>query len=457
MTQDSGSERPQRTVAELLAEYGAAGGEAPRRRRRRSDDDENSTPQTIIERVLSDSGKLLPIRDDQPPEPPRTGRRGGDHRPVGPQQPQSPRQQPQTPRQQPPPQPSGYAEPVRPPLGPPTGRGLPPTSPPMPVGPPPGQPMPSQPLPSQPLPSQPLPSQSLPAGPPAGQSMPPASRPGMPPVRPAGQPPQASRPAIKPVGPPTQQPLSRPGVSPAGRPPAGPPPMAARPPRPLDDDLATAINPPLPDDFDLRPYPQQSSMQARLGGPTEANTEEFPLVPPGRPGATQLVTPVGPQGPTTRRPPVAPPMESTQAHPGPYVDDYDTDGAGAVDDFNPSRDDFDEPDDFDSRPGRDRIDAIDADDDDEDVEPLSPGREWLLMGAQVGAGAIAGALVFLAFSWLWGFQPIIAVLAALVVIVGLVFGVRRWRRADDLQTTVLAILAGLVVTVSPAALLLVRR
>jgi hypothetical protein len=437
MTRDSGSERPQRTVAELLAEYGAAGGDAPRRRRRRPDDDENSAPQTIIERVLSDSGKLLPIREDQQPEPPRTGRRGGDHRPVGPQQPQPPRQQP--PQQQPP---TGYAEPVRP-LGPPTGRGLPPTSPPMP---PPGQQMPSQPMPSQPMP----------AGPPSGQSMPPGSRPGMPPVRPVTQPvaQPPSRPAMKPVGPPTQQPLSRPGVSPVGRPPAGPPPMAARPPRPLnDDDLATAINPPLPpDDFDLRQYPPQASMQARLGAPTEANTEEFPPVPSGRPGATQLVAPVGPQGPTTRRPPVPPPMESTQAHPGPYVDDYD----GAADDFNPSRDDFDPSDDYDDRPGVDRIDAIDADDD-EDVEPLSPGREWLLMGAQVGAGAIAGAAVFLAFSWLWGFQPIVAVLAALVVIVGLVFGVRRWRRADDLQTTALAILAGLVVTVSPAALLLVRR
>jgi hypothetical protein len=225
----------------------------------------------------------------------------------------------------------------------------------------------------------------------------------------------------------------------------------------MDDDLATAINPPLPDDFDLRQYPPQPPIQARLGGPTEANTEEFPLVPPGRPGATQLVAPVGP---TTRRPPVPPPMESTQAHPGPYVDDYDAaDPAdfNEADDFNPSRDEFDPSDDYDDRPGRDRIDAIDADDDDEGVEPLSPGREWLLMGAQVGAGAIAGAAVFLAFSWLWGFQPIVAVLAALMVIVGLVFGVRRWRRADDLQTTVLAVLAGLVVTVSPAALLLVRR
>ena len=79
------------------------------------------------------------------------------------------------------------------------------------------------------------------------------------------------------------------------------------------------------------------------------------------------------------------------------------------------------------------------------------------MGAQVGAGAIAGAAVWLAFSWLWGLQPVVAVIAALAVIVGLVLGVRRWRRADDLQTTVLAMLAGLVVTVSPAALLLLHR
>jgi hypothetical protein len=200
-------------------------------------------------------------------------------------------------------------------------------------------------------------------------------------------------------------------------------------------------------------------MPARLAGglPPEATTEEFPLVPPaGRSGpppqaATQVVAPVG-------RRPGPQPMESTQAHPAPFVDDYDADDDLS---FNPSRDDFDDRDSFDSRddyddrPGLDRIDG--DEDIDDDREPLSPGREWLLMGAQVGAGAIVGAAVFLAFSWLWGFQPIIAVLVALVVIVGLVFGVRRWRRADDLQTTMLAVLAGLVVTVSPAALLLVRH
>lgn len=273
---------------------------------------------------------------------------------------------------------------------------------------------------------------------------------------------QASRPGMTPVGPPTQQPLSRPGIPPAGRP--GPP-LGARPPvaGPPPDDVATAVHPAIP--ADDRGFPP--TVQSRLAGmpPEAATTEEFPLVPPGPagpPGPTQVVAPVGPQ--PQRRPP-GPPMErieSTQAHPGPYVDDFEDsrpqerlfdDDPG--DDFHPSRrEDFDGPDDFDDRdrPDRDRIDAMD-----DDGDSLSPGREWLLMGAQVGVGAIAGALVFLGFSWLWGFQPIVAVLAALVVIVGLVFGVRRWRRADDLQTTVLAVLAGLVVTVSPAALLLVRR
>jgi len=46
---------------------------------------------------------------------------------------------------------------------------------------------------------------------------------------------------------------------------------------------------------------------------------------------------------------------------------------------------------------------------------------------------------------------------ALAVTVGLVLLVRKIRRADDLQTTVLAVLVGLIVTVSPAAMLLVKN
>ena len=49
-----------------------------------------------------------------------------------------------------------------------------------------------------------------------------------------------------------------------------------------------------------------------------------------------------------------------------------------------------------------------------------------------------------------------ALVVALAVTVGLVLLVRKIRRADDLQTTVLAVLVGLIVTVSPAAMLLVK-
>jgi hypothetical protein len=254
----------------------------------------------------------------------------------------------------------------------------------------------------------------------------------------------------------------------------------------VDDDQATAIHPPLPDDF--ADYPQQPSqqqpkpqqpppppphaqppapLQARLAGlPPEATTEEFPLVPAEPPQAApaQQRPPQATQqvGPATQRH-LPPAMESTQAHAGPYVDDdYEDDDfpAGGVataesDDRGfPGHDDYDDEDQADA-PRSQRVDSFA--DDDEHADDAPGGREWFLMAAQVGAGAVAGAAVWLAFSWLWGIQPVVAVPAAIIVIVGLVLGVRRWRRADDMQTTVLAILAGLVVTVSPAALLLLHR
>ena len=87
----------------------------------------------------------------------------------------------------------------------------------------------------------------------------------------------------------------------------------------------------------------------------------------------------------------------------------------------------------------------------------SPARQWMSMAVQVALGVVGGAGVWLAFNWLWVKLPAAALAAAVVVIAGLVWIVRRIRRAEDLQTTVLAVLVGLVVTVSPAALLLLSR
>ncbi|MGH3901071.1 MAG: hypothetical protein ACRDTA_23055 [Pseudonocardiaceae bacterium] len=82
-------------------------------------------------------------------------------------------------------------------------------------------------------------------------------------------------------------------------------------------------------------------------------------------------------------------------------------------------------------------------------------REWAVMVAQIGIGVVGGAALWLICEWLWQRLPVVALVVALAVITGLVWVVRRVRRAEDLQTTVIAVLVGLFVTVSPAALLLV--
>ncbi|MQA14767.1 MAG: hypothetical protein GEV09_11500 [Pseudonocardiaceae bacterium] len=87
----------------------------------------------------------------------------------------------------------------------------------------------------------------------------------------------------------------------------------------------------------------------------------------------------------------------------------------------------------------------------------SPVREWAVVASQVGAGVIGGAVLWLVCEWLWQSIPVLALIVALAVITGLVWVVRHVRRAEDLQTTVVAVLVGLFVTVSPAALLLLGR
>ena len=96
--------------------------------------------------------------------------------------------------------------------------------------------------------------------------------------------------------------------------------------------------------------------------------------------------------------------------------------------------------------------------DDETAQPAgSPLWEWAVMVSQVGIGIVGGAALWLICEWLWQRIPVVALVVALAVITGLVWVVRRVRGAEDLQTTVVAVLVGLFVTVSPAALLLVGR
>ncbi len=138
-----------------------------------------------------------------------------------------------------------------------------------------------------------------------------------------------------------------------------------------------------------------------------------------------------------------------------YVGDQDGEAEHDEDydeDYEDEDEDYDE--DYDDAEQRD-LEADEAYDDESRM--ASPAMEWLSVVGLIAGGVIGGAVVWLGFDWLWGVLPAAALVAALVVIVAMVWIVRKIRHADDPQTSVLAVLVGLVVTVSPAALLLLKR
>ncbi|WP_214364638.1 hypothetical protein [Pseudonocardia sp. H11422] len=87
----------------------------------------------------------------------------------------------------------------------------------------------------------------------------------------------------------------------------------------------------------------------------------------------------------------------------------------------------------------------------------SPGSAWAAVVAQWIAGAVTGAALWVGFRYLWFNLPVVALAAAVLVTVALVLGVRAMLRNDDLRTTIFAVLVGLLLTVSPALLVLLGR
>jgi hypothetical protein len=181
----------------------------------------------------------------------------------------------------------------------------------------------------------------------------------------------------------------------------------------------------------------------RIGQPTGQHPVPFP---PARANFGPSQAP--PAGPEQRNGLAPQPQER---YPDEYADldvDEDERPIGNYPDY-PGGDDLDD---------LDELDDLEAEEfDDEGDDGPSPGRDWLVMAGQVAVSVVGGAAVWLGFNWLWGKLPQAALVAALAVIVGLVWIVRKIRRADDLQTTGLAVLVGLFVTVSPAALLLLSK
>jgi hypothetical protein len=113
---------------------------------------------------------------------------------------------------------------------------------------------------------------------------------------------------------------------------------------------------------------------------------------------------------------------------------------------------FAEGDDEDDAPVRRRSAQTEAKE-----EAAAGGPAWAAVIAQWIAGAIGGAALWVGFRFLWRDLPVVALAAAVLVTVGLVVVVRALLRSSDLRTTLFAVLVGLLLTVSPAILVLLGR
>jgi hypothetical protein len=106
----------------------------------------------------------------------------------------------------------------------------------------------------------------------------------------------------------------------------------------------------------------------------------------------------------------------------------------------------------------DELDELDDGLDDDELDDERPRPQaWAGVVAQWLAGAVAGAVVWVLFRYLWRSLPVVALAAALLVTAGLVLLVRQLLPHVDRRTTVFAVLVGLLLTASPAVLVLLGR
>jgi hypothetical protein len=104
-------------------------------------------------------------------------------------------------------------------------------------------------------------------------------------------------------------------------------------------------------------------------------------------------------------------------------------------------------------------DDLEDDDLEDDVDAVAApsGLPTFLSGAWVvGQSVIAvvfGAGLFIAFDQLWMWNNIVALVLSVLVILGLVVGVRVVRKTEDIGSTLFAVAVGALVTLGPLALL----
>jgi hypothetical protein len=90
------------------------------------------------------------------------------------------------------------------------------------------------------------------------------------------------------------------------------------------------------------------------------------------------------------------------------------------------------------------------------AEPPAPMDKFVRGGLVVLQSVIAvafGAGLFMAFDELWKWNNIVAMVLAVLVILGLVVAVRLVRKTEDIASTLIAVVVGALVTFGPLALL----
>lgn len=113
-------------------------------------------------------------------------------------------------------------------------------------------------------------------------------------------------------------------------------------------------------------------------------------------------------------------------------------------------------DDLARRGGQPTPEDIDLDDDDVDTgapKQMSPVLRGAWVVGQCILAVAFGAGLFIAFDQLWKWNNIVALVLSVLVILGLVVGVRVVRKTEDIGSTLIAVAVGALVTLGPLALL----
>jgi hypothetical protein len=102
-------------------------------------------------------------------------------------------------------------------------------------------------------------------------------------------------------------------------------------------------------------------------------------------------------------------------------------------------------------------DRHDEDEDEDEFEdegrPITSLARGALVVGQCVLAVLFGAGLFIAFDQLWKWNNIVALVLSVLVILGLVVGVRVVRKTEDIGSTLIAVAVGALVTLGPLALL----